>query len=261
MSRQLALINTFVADGRDEFTFEEARARLGTSPTAAANVLHSLLEKGLIDRVARGRYAIRPLGSLGTSAATRDLCLAVGVALSGTKHRIAYRSALSEHGLLSHPVRTIFVAATRQVRISTIGRRPLHVVIERMKTIGLEADRVGHSWLSTPERALFECALRVDLAGGIEQLAEALSQAESAIDVGRIKRVVKAFGSRGLAAERRLATIGHTLGLSLPLNPKVSAKRPIIKLDPREERVEWVDHRFRVAWNLTAQELANAVNN
>src|SRR5450755_1389079 len=124
----MELIDSLAAGGRDEFTFNEAKAALGVSPSATANALRQLGEKGLVDRVARGHYAIRPIGSLGTSAAAGDLSLAVGAAFEGREHRIAYLSALSEIGLLSHPVRTVHVACTQQVRFSTVSRRPLRVI-------------------------------------------------------------------------------------------------------------------------------------
>ena len=116
MVRPLELIDSLVAEGKAAFTFDEARAALGRSPTATANTLRRLQDNGLVDRLGRGRYAIRPLGSLHTSAATDDLALAVGATFGDRQHRIAYLSALADLGLLSHPVRTVTVACTTQVR-------------------------------------------------------------------------------------------------------------------------------------------------
>lgn len=261
MTRQLELIDTFLADGRDEFTFDQAKTALGVSPSATANALRQLGEKGLVDRLTRGHYAIRPLGSLGTSAATDDLGLAVGAAFEGREHRIAYLSALSELGVLSHPVRTVYVACTQQVRFSTVSRRPLRVIVEKPETIHLEAEAVRHSWRSTLERALFESALRIDLIGGVERLAEALAAGSPETDSKRIKELVKAFGARGHAAERRLASLAHALNLPLSLDPAVGKRQPVIRLDPRDDRVEWTDSRFRVAWNTTVDELQAVVGN
>jgi predicted transcriptional regulator of viral defense system len=171
MTRQLELIDTLLSEGRDEFTFEDAKAHLGVSPEATANALARLSKNGLVDKLARGYYAIRPFGALGTSAATEDLGFAVGAAFEGREHRIAYLSALSELGVLSHPVRTIYVACTQRVRFSTVSRRPLRLVLEKPETIHLEAEAVKNSWRSSLERALFECALRVDLVGGVERRA------------------------------------------------------------------------------------------
>jgi len=259
MIRQLELIDNLVAEGRHQFTFEEAVHALNVSPPAAANALRRLRDKGLVDRLTKGVYAIRPLGSLGTSAVTDDMPLAVGAGFQGLDHRIAYATALSEHGLLSHPVRTIYVACTRQVRIEKVSRRPLQVVIEREKTIHLGAEQVGLSWRSTVERALFESALRLDLVGGPEPLAEALANAAEDVNPTRIHKLVTAFGARGRAAERRLASLSHALDLPLDLEPKLEPRRPIIQLDPSDDRHKWVDDRFRVGWNLDLDELRSVV--
>lgn len=261
MTRQLEFIDTLVAEGREEFTFSEAMQALGGSSASTANVLRSLGEKGLVDRLGRGHYAIRPLGSLGTSAATDNLSLAVGATFQGRPHRIAYLTALAELGVLSHPVRPIFVACTHQVRASGLSRRPLRVIVERTQTIHLETDRVGRSWRSTLERGLVECAMRIDLTGSVQRLAEALAAAVTEVDPAKLSRVADAFGPRGHAAERRLASMARALGLPLDLGPAVGCRRPVIGLDPRDDRVEWTDRDLRVAWNTTADELRAAVRN
>jgi predicted transcriptional regulator of viral defense system len=261
MTRQLALVNTLVAEGRPDFTFREAQSLLSASPSATANALHGLTQKGLVDRVARGRYAVRPIGSLGTSAISEDLALAVAAAFEGRLHRIAYRSALSELGLLTHPVRTVFVACEEQVRFSKVSGRPLRVAIERPQTIHVEADAVERSWRSTLERALFECAMRIDLAGGAERLAEALAKGAREADADRITKLACDFGPRGSAAVRRLASLARALDLPLPLDPKVGKQQGVIRLDPRDERDVWIDTSFKVAWNVSIEEIQAVVGN
>lgn len=261
MARQLEFIDTLVGEGREEFTFGQAQAVLGGTSASVANVLRGLGQKGLVDRLGRGHYAIRPLGSLATSAATDNLSLAVGAVLQGRPHRIAYLTALAEQGVLSHPVRPVFVACTHQVRASSLSRRPLRVIVERAETIHLEAERVGRSWRSTLDRALFECAMRIDLTGSVERLAEALGAAVADVDPSTLSRLVDAFGPRGRAAERRLVSMARSLGLPLDLDPAVDRRRPVIRLDPRDNRVEWTDPDLRVAWNMTADELRAVVRN
>ena len=261
MVRPLELIDSLVAEGKAAFTFDEARAALGRSPTATANTLRRLQDNGLVDRLGRGRYAIRPLGSLHTSAATDDLALAVGATFGDRQHRIAYLSALADLGLLSHPVRTVTVACTTQVRARAISRRPLRVVIERAETIHLEAEPIGHSRRSTLERALFECALRVDLVGGIERLAEALTNGAADTDPAQISLLANVFGPRGLAAERRLASLTQVLSLPLRFDPTVGRQQPMVHLDPRDKKVAWEDSFFRVAWNLSPDELRAVAEN
>jgi len=261
MARQLDLIDNFVANGRNEFTFEEARELLGGSRGATSNALRRLTEKGLLDRVTHGHYAIRPLGSLGTSAVTDDLALAVGAAFEGKQHRIAYATAVSGFGLLSHPARTVMVACEQQTRISRIGNRALRVIIERPETIHLEADVFERSWRSTLERALLESAMRVDLIGGVDRLAEAVANGASVADPQRISRLAKELGHRGLAGERRLASLAQALELPLHLNPDVGPRQPVIYLDPRDEHNAWSDNVSRVKWNVSIDELRSVIDN
>ena len=142
-----------------------------------------------------------------------------------------------------------------------MSRRPLRSIVERPETIHLEAEAVGRSWRSNLERALFESALRVDLTGVVERLAEALAAGSRDADPKRITQLAMAFGARGRAAERRLASLAYTLDLPLSLDPTVGSRQPVIRLDPRDERVEWTDSRFRVAWNTTIDELQAIVRN
>jgi predicted transcriptional regulator of viral defense system len=253
--RQLELVNALMAEGRESFTFEDARAVLGTSAPATANALHRLSQQGLVDRLSRGHYAIRPLGSLGTSTTTDDLGLAVAAAFEGREHRIGYLTALGELGLLTHPVRSVQVACTSQVRVAKVSRRQLRAIIERADTIHLGAERAGPSWRSGLERALFDCALRMDLAGGPERLAEAIASGGSDANPVKLLQIADAFGGRGFAAARRIASLAHVLQLPLPLAPLVGSRQPAIRLDPGDEHREWTDHKFRVTWNLSADEL------
>jgi predicted transcriptional regulator of viral defense system len=187
--------------------------------------------------------------------------LAVGAAFVGKEHRIAYLSALSELGLVSHPVRSVFVACTQQVRFTTVSKRQLRSIVEKPETIHLEAEPIGRSWRSNVERALFESALRVDLTGGVERLAEALAAGSRDANPKRITRLATAFGARGRAAERRLASLAHALNLPLSLDPVVGKRQPVIRLDTKDGRVEWTDARYRVAWNTTIDELHAIVGN
>lgn len=259
MLQQLRLIDELAAEGRIDFTFQDAMFKLRTSPSATANTLRRLRDNGLVDRIGRGTYAIRPLGALGTSTATESLPAAVGAMFRGVEHRIAYASALAELGLLTHPVRTVYVAATHQVRKQKVGRRPLRVVVERSRHIHLGAEQVGDSWISSLERALVESASRMSLAAGVEQLAEAITIGASKADPEVIHSLALEAGSRGLAAERRLASLCAAIGQPLDLAADLPHDRPLIRLDPSEEQVVWIDEKFRVAWHLAADELRSVV--
>lgn len=137
----------------------------------------------------------------------------------------------------------------------------MRVIIEKPETIHLGADRVGRSWQSSLERGLLDLALRLDLAGGVERLAEAVANGAGDADGRLVTVLAEAFGPRGFAAERRLASLGHALSLPLAVEPEVERQQPVVRLDPRDDRTEWIDERFRVSWNRSVDELRSVVAN
>ena len=255
----LSLANELVAEGRSTFTFGEVEQRLCKSKPATANLLKRMEKAGLIDRVRRGHYAVRQLGVLGTPAAAEDIALSVGAAFKGLPHRIAYRSALYEHDLVVHPVRTIQVAAVHRVRTKTISGRRLQVVVEPLEQLVVGRTPHGSSYVSDLHRAVLDAANRPRLVGGAEVLAEAVAAAPNLNPDILIDRA-RLLGYA--AALRRLGSIAETL----MLHPLADALEPIkritadLDLEPSsDEPVVWRDKRWRVRWSRTVEELEAVV--
>lgn len=253
----LRFVDDLVADGVSSFTFADAVERLQRSPPATANVLRRLTSKGLIECVRRGHYVVRPLGLLGTSAASEELPLAVGAAFADRPHRIAYRSALDEHSLLTQPVRSIQVALTGRTRTRRISNRRLQPVIESAEAIDVGATPQGSSRMSDLERALLDGAARPDLVSA-GTLAEALVMAG-----GRVKPATLTDYARRLswgAALRRIGSIADALevpGLGQELEP-LTPLTGDIDLEPGQAGpTAWRDPRWRVRWGVTRDELAS----
>lgn len=247
-NRALKLLDELAADERAQLTSADVRARLGLSSQAAANLLGRLVDAGLLDRVSRGIYAPRPLGQLGTRAASEDVTLAVGAVFGEEPHRIAYRSALDHHDLLVHPVRSIQVALPRRVKLTQISGRRLQPVYESADTVMHGTQSAGHgAMVSSVERAMLENGGRLDLCGGWGTLAGALPRA----DVDPERLVALAGQLDAGVAMRRIASIAEVLGLTklsdaLPLPPRQAR---LVALDPQEPVEErWTDTRWRVRW-------------
>lgn len=251
----LSFLNDLVADGRSTFTFAEAVSKLGRSRSATANFLGRMVRKGLLDCVRRGHYAIRPLGVLGTSAASEDIALAVGAAFSDRAHRIGYRSALDEHSLVTQPVRMIHVALTGRTRTKRISNRPLRVVIESPGAISVGVVSQGGAQRSDLERSLLDGGARPDLVSPA-CLAEALVAAAGRVDVARLMEHARHLA--WATAVRRIGSLSDALEISglagrlEPLGPLTGD----IALEPRSEApTEWRDERWRVRWSQTREEL------
>lgn len=255
-TRILTILDELAAEGKEVFASAELRTRLGASPQATSNLLRQLTQAGLVDRAARGHYALRPLGRLGTRAAAEDVALAVGALLAGEPHRIAYRTALDHHGLLTHPARTIQVAAPRRVQVKRLSGRRLQSVHEHPATVHLGAEpATAGAWVSSHARALLDAAARPELAGGAATLAEALQARPT--DPAQLQAL--AHELRANAALRRLGSLADTLEIRW-LTDMLARPRPggDIWLDPHAERHRaWRDRKWGVLYNQPPHELAS----
>lgn len=254
----LRLVDELVADGKTHFSFAEAQQHLGRSPAATGNLLQRMLAAGLIDRVRRGHYVIRPFGVLGTPSVAEEVALAVGAAFDGIPHRMAYRTALDEHDLTVHSARSIYVATPSRIRIKTLSGRPLHIVREPESKIRIGAIVRGSSWVSGLERALLDAAMRPKLVSGAAVLAEAIATASRRVDPATLTQFAQDLA--WAAALRRIGSIADTLevdGLAGRLHP-LELPTADLDLEPgRNMPRRFRDARWRVRWPQLPAEIAN----
>jgi predicted transcriptional regulator of viral defense system len=249
-NRTLQLLDDKLTAGQARLTARDLREQLDLSPQATSNLLTRWREAGLVDRVAFGHYAIRQLGLLGTRAASEDVALAVGAFFAGEPHRIAYRSALDHHGLLTHPARTIQIACPREVTVKQLSGRPLHTIIEPRRTVLAGAEEAGHgALLSSVERSLLDGAARMDLIGGAGVLAEALSAAQP--DPAVLQRLAQEIGAA--TALRRLGSLADQLPVPALANRLQALAAPTsdIQLEPQSPATgkrPFRDRKWRVVW-------------
>ncbi len=244
----IQLLDDLATAERGRITTAEVRDRLGISEQAASNLMSRLVKAGFLDRVVRGVFASRPLGQLGTRAASEDIALAVGAAFSSEPHRLAFRSALDHHGLLTYPTRTVQVALPRRVKLNSLSGRRLQAIHEAPETVGIGTEAAGHGAIvSTVERALIESAARPALAGGWTTLAAALNHATA--DPETLTKVAEQLDAG--PALRRLGSLAEVHNLSGILAglrlPRPDAR--LVPLDPQAPVEEpWIDARWRVRW-------------
>lgn len=249
-----------LAVGKTTLTSRELREELGLSPSATSNLLARWRRAGLVDRVARGRYAIRQIGLLGTRASSEDVALAVAAFVGGYPHRIAYHSALDFHGLLVRPVRTVQIASPHRFASISISGRPLQVVFERPETVGLGTEPAGYgAVVSNLERTLLDAAARPDLVGGYFPLAEAL--AGSKPDPGRLLELAEQLSAS--PALRRIGSLADRLeleGLAGKLRPLTPAIWDL-DLDPDLKGLSGAfrDGKWRVRWPASPEAVAEEI--
>lgn len=250
----LNLLDDLAANERGRITTAEVRKRLAISGQSASNLMGRLVEAGLLDRVARGAYAPRPLGELGTRAASHDIALAVAAAFAVEPHRIAFRSALDHHELLTHPARTIQVAMPRRVKLERISGRRLQAIHEPVATIAIGSEWAGvGASVSGVERALLESAGRPALVGGWTVVANALTHAQ--LDPLKLSELARELHAE--PALRRLGSLSEALNLDRIAENIAPPPRDasVLALDPRAPAEDpWTDRRWRVRWPVSRRE-------
>ena len=257
----LKLLDGLVSEGRTQFTSADAAVRLERSAAAAGNLLTRLVRDGLIDRVRRGHYAIRQLGTLGTTAAAESVLLSVAAGFGDVRHRVAYRTALDQLDLLVHPSRSIQIALAKPTRSETLSGRRLTVVQEPEAALDVGAMKRDGVFISDLERSLLDAAARPELVGGIAVLAEALAAAASkGVNAEKLMDYARAL-SWGPALRRigSLADTLHLAGLAGHLEP-LSKPTSDIDLEPGHEASSHRDSKWWVRWDHSPSDLQNVVH-
>jgi predicted transcriptional regulator of viral defense system len=252
------LVDGLAAEGRTDVSAHEVRLRLGLSAQAVSNLLTRLERDGLVERVRRGFYLLRPLGELGVAAVSSDrLAEAVVLAVGDRDHRICFRTALHEHGLLTRGSQRVQVAVSRRLFVKAVGGRLLESIIESEATIHVGAQSYGTSMISTIERALVESARMPRRVGGISVVAEALATAH--VNPRTVQDLSSTLGLdvalRRLVSLDRQLELGKLNGIDLPIR----GSRPL-RLDPTDERSDGiVDSYAGVRWPGPIEELEGVV--
>jgi predicted transcriptional regulator of viral defense system len=254
----IRLVDQLASEGRTDVSAIEVRERLGLSPQAASNLLSRLARDGLVERVRRGFYLLHPLGELGVAGLASDrLAEVVVMAVGGRDHRICFRTALHEHGLLTRGGQRVQVAVTRRLFVTAVGGRPLESIIEKSATIHVGAQQHDRAMISTIERALLESAQTPRRVGGISVVAEALASAEpnpsAVVELSVALRLDTAL--RRLVSLDRQLGLGKLTGIELPERHL----RPL-RLDPTDDCADGpVDTDAGVRWPGAVEELAQVV--
>lgn len=249
MPKLLEILNA-VAQRDGSFSSNDFAARYGGTAQSASNALARAVRDGMVDRVSRGRYAIRGLGALGSRASTESLLDAVRPVVAGRPHRIAYLSALDHHSLLRHPATEIQVAFDRPTRVRRVSGLPFHPIIERRHFLDVGVEQAGPDLrVSDLHRALIDAGRRPDLVGGVDTIVDALG-ATDRMDVETF--VSYANRLNAWAALRRLGTIASNVGnpsfdlLANRLNPRLTP----VPIDPHLATADgWVDPVWRIRWD------------
>jgi len=211
-------------------------------------MLRRLTEGGLLDRVSHGHYAIRQLGVLGHDRGREDHRAGGWLQqfAERTFHRIAYRSALDEHDLISHPSRTFkWLRRRRTDSLRQLSDRPLRIVLEPEAAVRLGAERRNQIVISDIDRSLLDAQHGQSWSGNGAALAEAIVAAGSRAHQNSLQGLCESLG--WASALRRLGSLAERTRCPWSCR-KVAAIRPPkgdIDLEPGvQSKTAWRDAKW-----------------
>ena len=238
------------------FSVSEARAELSLNTPRLTLDLHDLASKGWLTSLGRDAYMIVPLEAGPDSASYPvNRHLAAATIAGGRPYYLSYRTALEVHAMTLHPWRTVYVSTSARLRprsIQSFKIQPVTLAPERMwgwEEVEVLPDHRVH--VSSPARTIVDCLDRPRYAGGIGDVAVALTLAgsdlhpdlivDAAIRLGRVS-VIKRLGVllelNGLAAEGSLERLAERV-----------TKSPDV-LDPQLPRSGKLHPRWKVWMNV-----------
>jgi predicted transcriptional regulator of viral defense system len=211
--REARFLTRLAAENRTVFSTAEAEA-LWEGGTPLRLFLHRLVAKGWLKRLQHGVYLLVPLEA-GVERAWSESPLVIAPHLVRPA-AVAYWSALHYWQFTEQLPRLTFVQTTRRKRpIEILGLGFRFVTVSEAHYFGL-AQRSLHGQaicVTDREKTLIDCADRLDLSGGIQQLALALPAAMD-IDWPKLDAYLERWG--GGAVVKRLGYLVEHLRLPIP---------------------------------------------
>lgn len=181
--RELALLSNLDRMRRTEVTSDEARELLGD---ASHRVLSDMARKGLLDRISRGLYVVRPLHAVGgpwsvTAAA------AVEHLLTGEPHYIGGSLAFTLHRLTQQQHMSVVDAyVLRRRRRRTISHASVRFHIVEPERIELGSARYPIEGVSVamsdPEKTVLDTLDHPAAFGGLHEAVRMVNRALDRVD-------------------------------------------------------------------------------
>lgn len=188
------------AEGRADVSIGEIARRAGVDRGRARKLAHTLVRKGWLQRVGRGRYILNPPSS-GPEPIPDMNPYRVGSHLV-EPYYFAYGTAANLHGFLTQAPRVYDIATPTAAERSISHPAEYRLVhVAPRKFFGWqETTKYGAAFhVSDPEKTVLDCLDRQDLANDIAGAVQVLHKAKPRLDYGKLEDYVRRMGNKSLA--------------------------------------------------------------
>lgn len=209
-SRLLAALQT---KGKKVFTLKQALAITKTSYDATRLLIGNLVNKGWLIRIKKGNYLIL---SLQEEAQVLQNWYPVAAALVGTSpYYISHYTALALHNMTTQPILMVCVSTSKRVPDRIVSKIKFNFIFCPVKKLwGTEEKWINKQekvQVSDPERTIIDALSRLDLCGGLSEVAKAVWLKRQELDYNKLLGYANRFAIK--AVSRRLGFILELYGL------------------------------------------------
>jgi len=257
------LLKRLSLEGKNIFTTKDAWKITGSSLPATRLILNGLVEKRWLIRLAAGKYLIVPLSAGPEAEHSENWYVIARNLIEPSEYYISHISALEVHDSTIQPVYNIYIS-------TPIRKRPKEALGATFKFIYTPMDRiwgVEDNWVtpsekvrvSDIERTIIDCLDRLDLCGGITEVARALWTKRGDLDLGKLKSYVIRFDRQSVI--KRLGYLLQLYGIApdtLLQELKSLVSKSYALLDPTLEDTGRFLSSWKIRVNLDPDEILNA---
>jgi predicted transcriptional regulator of viral defense system len=209
------LLTEITRQGKRIFTYEDAVKVYGSSNRRLRELLSTLVKRGWLQRIEKGKYLILPFEAGREREWTEHEFIIASYLIK--PYYIGFRSALNYFGYTEQISRTVFVVSTSRklkssMEISGVTYR--FVFISKHKFFGAKQISVdgGQVNISEPEKTIVDCLDRLRYCGGISEVAKALWYGRDELDFTKMAEYSRRNGNR--ATSQRLGYLIEMLGFT-----------------------------------------------
>jgi predicted transcriptional regulator of viral defense system len=254
------LLTEMTRQGKRIFTFKDAVRAYGSSGQSLRELLSTLVKRGWLQRVEKGKYLILPFEAGREREWTEHEFIIASYLIQ--PYYIGFRSALNYYGYTEQVSRTVFIASTRRklkssLEISGVTYRFVSISERKLfgaKQISIDGYQVN---ISEPEKTVVDCLDQLRYCGGISEVAKALWYGRDELDLVKMAEYSRRNGNR--AASQRLGYLIEMLGLKTEKAVDIllqSISKRYAALDTLSEpKGKYID-RWKVIVNVPDDELS-----
>jgi predicted transcriptional regulator of viral defense system len=207
------LLTEITRQGKRIFTYEDAVKAYGSSNRRLWELLSTLVKRGWLQRIEKGKYLILPFEAGREREWTEHEFIIASYLIE--PYYIGFRSALNYYGYTEQISRTVYIASTRRklkssLVISGVTYRLVNMPERKFfgfKQISIDGYKIN---ISEPEKTIVDCLGQLRYCGGLSETVKALWYGRDELDFTKMAEYSRRNGNR--ASNQRLGYMIEMLG-------------------------------------------------